>query len=227
MKFRDSTQSKYRDAIEEAIQTVLDKGNPGHVETAKCIRDSDVHIDFVPLKEIGCSGVTGCVSPRSTNRRIKNETISLMDALGEVYIKFSDWTFDVAGQRGCTGTIVHEGLHACDFARVISSFSNAEEEPLEIYDPSLYELERRAAIASGEYLVLIGAPDYIDDGLKLSLVALDPDGKPYVDMNGIEQRMIDGYSVSPENPGIVMSKMLGLKQRGEPSRLARFFGFAS
>ena len=227
MIFEASVQPKYRDAIEEAVQTVLDKGNPGHVETAKCIRESNVRIDFVPLDKIGCSGVTGCIDPRRANRRIKNEALDIMAALGEIYIKFADWTFDVAGQRGCQGTIVHEGLHACDFARVISTFSNVELDPLDVYDPSLYELEHRAAVASGEYLVLIGAPDFIDDGLKLGLVALDADGKPFVDMNGINQRMQDGYGVTEENPGIVMSKMLGLKQKNEPSRLAKFFGFAS
>jgi hypothetical protein len=227
MIFEDSVKTKYRDAIEEAVQTILDSGNPGHVQTATCIHDSDVRIGFVPLKQIGCSGVTGCSSPRKTNRRIKQEPIDLMDALGEIYIKFADWTFDVAGQRGCQGTIVHEGLHACDFARVISTFSNAEIDPLEIYDPTLYELERRAAVASAEYLVLIGAPDFIDDGLKLGLVALDPDGKPFVDINGIEQRMQDGYGVTPEAPGITMSRMLGLRQKGEPSRFAKFFGFGS
>jgi hypothetical protein len=227
MIFEESVQPKYRDAINEAIETIIVRGNPGHIETATCIRDSKVRIDFVPLKQIGCSGVTGCSSPRNTNRRIRQEPIDLTDALGEIYIKFADWTFDVAGQRGCQGTIVHEGLHACDFARVISSFSNAEIEPLEVYDPTLYELERRAAIASAEYLVLIGTPDFIDDGLKLGLVALEPDGRPFVDIEGIEQRMGDGYGVTAEAPGITMGKMLGLRQKGEPSRLAKFFGFSS
>lgn len=227
MKFADSIQPRYREAIEEAIQTVIEKGNTGHVETAKCIYDSNVTIDFVPLKQIGCSGVTGCMAPKNTNRRIKNENIDPIDALGEIYIKFADWTFDVAGQRGCQGTIVHEGLHACDFARVISSFSNFDVDPLAVYDPSLYELEHRAAVASAEYLVLIGAPDYIDDGLKLGLVAMDAEGKPHVDMNGIDQRMKDGYGVTEENPGILMSNMLGLRAKNEPSRLARFFGFGS
>jgi hypothetical protein len=225
MIFENTVQPKYRQAIEEAVQTVLEKGNPGHVETARCILESNVRIDFVPLKQIGCSGVTGVVKARSTNRKIKYEDLSLMDALGEIYVKFADWTFDVAGQRGCQGTIVHEGLHACDFARVVSSFSNAEVDPLAVYDPTLYELEHRAAVASAEYLVLIGQPDFIDDGLKLGLVSLAADGKPFVDMNGINQRMQDGYGVSESNPGIVMSKMLGLRQKDEPSGPARLFGF--
>ena len=224
MRFDSHVKSKYRDAIEEAISVVIEKGNPGHVETAECIRDSKVKIEFVPLKKINCSGVTGIINAGDTNKRIRDETIGLIDALGEVYIKFADWTFDVAGQRGCQGTIVHEGLHACDFARMISSLSNIDVDPIGIFDPTLYELEHRAAVASAEYLELIGAPDFIDDGLKLGLLALDADGKPFVDMNGIDTRMRDGYGVTHDDQGITMTEMLGIRSKTEPSKIAQFFG---
>lgn len=224
MRFDSHTKHVHRDAIEEAISVVIEKGNPGHVETAKCIRDSKVKIQFVPLKKIQCSGITGIIDAGKTNARIKNENLNLIEALGEVYIKFADWTFDVAGQRGCQGTIVHEGLHACDFARLVSTLSNTDTEPLGVVDPTLYDLEHRAAIASAEYLQLIGAPDYIDDGLKLGLLKLDGDGKPLIDMDGIDQRMKDGYGVTADVPGVLMTDMLGLKPKDEPSRLARLFG---
>ncbi len=226
MIFNENVQHKYRDAIEEALQTILERGNSGHVETARNILESDVRINFVPLAKIGCSGVTGVTSFLRTNRRISSETLDPKEALGEIYITFADWTFDVAGQRGCQGTLVHEGLHACDFARIISTFSRAEEDPLELYDLSLYELERRAAIASAEYLVLIGKEDYIDDGLKLSLVCLAEDGKPCVDMNGIETRMQSGYGLDQNDQGVMISKMLRLKPRGSFSWL-KFLGFTA
>ncbi len=224
MRFDSHIKPKYRDAIEEAISVVIEKGNPGHVETAMCIRDSKVKIQFVPLKKIQCSGVTGIIDAGKTNDRIKNENIGLIDALGEVYIKFADWTFDVAGQRGCQGTIVHEGLHACDFAKLVATLSNIDTEPLGVVDPSLYDLEYRAAVASAEYLQIIGAPDFVDDGLKLGLLKLDTDGKPLVDLEGIDQRMKDGYGVTADAPGVLMTDMLGLKPKDEPSRLARLFG---
>lgn len=211
--------------MNEAVYTILEKGNKQHQHTARCVIESDLNIRFVPLDKIGCSGVTGVVSSRKTNRRINNEEIDLETALGEIYITFADWTFDVAGQRGCQGTLVHEGLHAVDFAHIISSFSKAESEP-DVFDLSLYELERRAAITSAEYLVRIGLPDFIDDGLKLSLVSLDGNGTPFVDMNGIETRMQNGYGLNAENQGTMMSKMLGLKKRGDGFSFARFLGFA-
>jgi len=213
MKFDSKVETKYRDAIEEAVETILERGNKQQKNVAKLAKESDLLIRFVPLDEIGCSGVTGVIDNNRTNSRIKNETLDIKEALGEVYIAFSDWCWDVAGQRGCQGTMVHEGLHAYDFAKIISTFSKAEEEPENIYDLTLYELEHRAAVTSGDYLVRIGKPDFIDDGLKLNLVSLDKDGKPFVDMEGIKIRMQDGYGLNESEQGVIISKMLGLKRR--------------
>jgi hypothetical protein len=225
MIFDEDVEPKYRDAIEEAAFTILESGNEQHKETARNAIESDLLIRFVPLDKIGCSGVTGIISSRRTNRRIAGEEIDLQTALGEIYITFADWTFDVAGQRGCQGTLVHEGLHALDFARIISSFSKAAAEPDNVYDLSLYELERRAAITSAEYLVRIGLPDYIDDGLKLNLVKLDENGTPLIDMDGIESRMQNGYGLNANVQGSMMSKSLGLRKNGSGSGLARLLGF--
>lgn len=227
MKFDSKVEIKYRDAIEEAVETILERGNKQQKNVAKMAKESDLLIRFVPLAEINCSGVTGVIDNNRTNSRIKNETLDIEEALGEVYIAFSDWCWDVAGQRGCQGTFVHEGLHAYDFARIISTFSKAENEPEKIYDLTLYELERRAAVTSGEYLVRIGKPDYIDDGLQLNLVALDENGKPFVDMDGIETRMQNGYGLNVGDQGAVISQMLGLKPRRKSFSFRRLFGFGN
>lgn len=227
MKFHRNVQPKYRDAIEEALDVILARGNAGHVETAREIAASDVEIRFVPLKKIGCSGVAGLKNALKTNARIDDEELSFREALGEAYICFADWTFDVAGQRGCQGTLVHEGLHACDFARIISSFSNSQIDPLGITDLSLYELERRAAIASAEYLVLVGEPDYINEGQQLCLVNMDDGGKPCVDMPGIEQRMQNGYGLNADNQGTMISSMLGIRPKGEGSMFSRLISMVT
>jgi len=224
MIFGKGVTPTYRDAIEEAIETILEKGNEGHKESTRALRDSDVNIDFVPLKEINCSGVAGLVSPRRTNKRIDREELSHHDALGEVYIKLADWTFDVAGQRGCQGTLVHEGLHAFDFARIISSFANVDIDPLGMIDLSLYELEHRAAIASGEYLVIIGEPDFINEGQQLNLVNLDANGKPFVDIEGIKIRMQNGYGLNENEQGVMISNMLGIRPKGEGFSITKMLG---
>lgn len=225
MIFDAKVEPKYRHAIEEAAHTILEKGSKQHRNTAKHVIESDLLIRFVPLDKIGCSGVTGLIDSRRTNRRIAAEELSVMEAMGEVYITFADWTFDVAGQRGCQGTLVHEGLHAYDFAKIISSFSKADTELENLYDLTLYELEHRAAVTSAEYLVRIGEPDYIDDGLKLNLVSLDADGKPFADMAGIDLRMQNGYGLNGNNQGMLMSRMLRLRRKGEGFSLGKWLGF--
>lgn len=227
MKFGKGVTSKYRSAMEEAVETILKRGNDGHRESTQALVDSDVTIDFVPLAEINCSGVTGLISPRSTNKRIDRDELTHHEALGEVYIKLADWTFDVAGQRGCQGTLVHEGLHAFDFARIISSFANANVDPLGMVDLSLYELEHRAAIASAEYLVLIGEPEFINEGQQLGLVAVGADGEPFVDEDGILARMQNGYGVNEGQPGVLISSMLGIRPKGDGFSLSKLLGFAS
>jgi hypothetical protein len=223
MKFADNVQTKYRDAIEEAVETILECGNKQQRNVARTAKETDLLIRFVPLAEINCSGVTGVIDNRKTNRRIRRETIEVEEAMGEVHITFSDWCWDVAGQRGCQGTLVHEGLHAFDFARMISEFSKIEPEEENIYDLTLYQLERRAAQISADYLVRIGKPDFIDDGLKLNLVCLDDEGKPCVDREGIELRMQNGYGLDESNQGAKISDILGIKPRSGFS-IRRFLG---
>lgn len=223
MKFDSKVGTIYRDAIEEAVETILERGSKQQKNVARLTKESDLLIRFVPLAEINCSGVTGLIDSNHTNERIQNETLDIREALGEVYITFSDWCWDVAGQRGCQGTFVHEGLHAYDFAKIISTFSKAEEEPENIYDLTLYELEHRAAVTSADYLVRIGKPDFIDDGLQLSLVSLDENGKPFVDMDGIESRMQNGYGLNQSEQGVIISQMFGLKAR-KRGFIKRLFG---
>lgn len=223
MIFADNVETKYRDAMEEAVETILEKGNKQQKNVARTAKETDLLIRFVPLAEIGCSGVTGLIDNNKTNRRIDREPIEVEEAMGEIYIAFSDWCWDVAGQRGCQGTMVHEGLHAFDFARMISEFSKLENGARNIYDLTLYELEKRGAQISADYLVRIGKPDFIDDGLQLNLVCLDAEGKPCVDKAGIELRMQTGYGLSESNQGAKISDILGVKPR-DNFNIRRFLG---
>ena len=215
MKFDKGIAKKYRRAIEEAVKIVIEKGNKQQRFVAKLIAKTNVTIRVVPLSEINVSGVCGVINNSKTNKRITKGVLEIEDAMGEIYITFSDWCWDVAGMRGCTGTLVHEGLHAYDFARIISSFSKADTEPDNVIDLTLYELERRAAVTSGEYLSIIAEPDYIDDGLQLSLISLDKNGKPAVDYKAIEGRMQNGYGLNANEQGVRMSDMLGLKPKSK------------
>lgn len=223
MIFADDVKTEYRDALEEAVETILEKGNKQQKNVARTAKETDLLIRFVPLAEIGCSGVTGLIDNNKTQKKINREPIEVEEAMGEVYIAFSDWCWDVAGQRGCQGTMVHEGLHAFDFARMISQFSKNEEGKENNYDLTLYQLEKRAAQISADYLVRIGKPDFIDDGLKLNLVCMDAEGKPCVDNAGIEFRMQNGYGLDESKQGAKISDILGVGPRSGFS-IRRFLG---
>lgn len=227
MIFADDVKPKYREAIETAAAAVLEKGNKQQRNVARKALQTDLLIRFVPLEQIKVSGITGIIDNRRTNRRIRRETLSVEEAMGEVHITFSDWCVDVAGQRACQGTLVHEGLHAFDFARMISAYSKTEDDdPTENpYDLTLYELEHRAALISGNYLARVGLPEFIDDGLKLGLVRLDEAGRPLIDREGILNRMKKAYGLDRDNQGARISKILGIQPAETGFSLSRILGF--
>lgn len=215
MKFKEGIAKKYRQSIEDAFQTILDKGNEKHRRTARLILESEMVIDVHPAKAVGgASGVTGVVSPSRLNERIADERLNLTDAFGELFITIAEETIDTGGKRGCEGTFAHENQHALDFAQTIESFSNADVNPLSIYNPSLYEMEWEAHLRAGEYMLQIGREEYLDEGLTLMILGRDSDGKCFVDRDGIRRRLKESYGIEQGgNVGGLASEMLGLRQR--------------
>ena len=151
MKFERGIDERYRKSVDDAFATIMDKGTEMQKEIAGLILDSNMLIRVRPVSEINASGSTGLIDHGSTNDRIEEEHMRLREALGEIYIAIAEETIDTGGQRGCEGTFVHEGRHAYDFARTVESFSNADVNPLSIFDPTLYELELEAHKIAGDY----------------------------------------------------------------------------
>lgn len=212
MRFDKGIDARYRQSVEEAFATIVEKGTPMQQRIAKEILRSDMLVQVKPVSEVNASGVTGLIDPSVTNERIEEEHLSLRESLGEVYIAIAEETIDTGGQRGCEGTFVHEGRHAYDFARTIESFSNADVNPLGIFDPTLYELELEAHKISGDYMLCIDKPDYIDEGLGLMILGRDEEAGPcYVSDAGIHQRLNNSYGLSLNgNQGPRASELLGL-----------------
>ncbi|MGD9562239.1 MAG: hypothetical protein AB7F88_08455 [Pyrinomonadaceae bacterium] len=213
MKFDRGTARNYRKSVEDAFDAILDRGTDLQKEIAEDIVESKMLIRVAPVSEVNASGVTGVIDPERTNERIANEHLSLREALGEIYIAIAEETIDTGGQRGCEGTFVHEGRHAYDFARTIESFSNVDVNPLSLFDPTLYELELEAHKISGDYMLCVNKPEYIDEGLGLMILGRDDDISPcYVSDDGIHRRLNDSYGLSPNgNQGPRASELLGLK----------------
>ncbi len=214
MKFDKGIDKKYRRSVEDAFDAIVEHGNEMHRMIAKHILKSDMLVRVQPVSEINASGITGLIDPQATNEKIAEERLGLREALGEVYIAIAEETIDTGGQRGCEGTFVHEGRHAYDFARMIESYSDADVNPLSIFDPTLYELELEAHKISGDYMLCIDRPEYIDEGLGLMILGRKTEIEPcYVDDNGIHKRLCDSYGLTPDgNQGPLASDLLGLRQ---------------
>ncbi len=211
MKFEGGTRKKYRDSIESAFTTIFEKGNDAHRLVMSEIAESDLLIRVNPVKQINASGITGLINPLMTNYRLATGRLSLREALGEIYIAIAEETIDTGGQRGCEGTFVHEGRHAYDFAQTIESLSNADINPLGIYNPTLYELEWEAHKTAGDYMMCIGQPEYLDEGLQLMILGQVQDGGCFVNDDGIRERLKQSYGLDLKgNPGSMASEMMGL-----------------
>ncbi len=211
MKFDQGIDKKYRQSVEDALAAIIEKGNDFHRRMMNEIIGSEMLIRVRPVSELNASGVTGLINSVLTNVRMMQERINLSDALGEIYIAIAEETIDTGGQRGCEGTFVHEGRHAYDFARTLESLSNSDVNPLSVFDPTLYELELEAHKTAGEYMLGIGLPEYVDEGLQLMILESASDGSCFVSDEGIHRRLSESYGLSPTGiQGSPASKMLGL-----------------
>ncbi|MDQ3219369.1 MAG: hypothetical protein M3Q26_01285 [Acidobacteriota bacterium] len=214
MIFETGIETNYRRSIEDAFETILKKGNDFHLFLAEQILGSEMLVRVQSISKINASGVTGLINAGDTNYKIATERLSLREAFDEVYIAIARETIDTGGQRGCEGTFIHEGRHAYDFAQTIESFSNADVNPLSIFDPTLYELELEAHKTAGDYMLQVAMEEYLDEGLQLMILGRGEDGACFVDDEGIHCRLRDNYGLTLDgNQGKFASKLLGLEQR--------------
>jgi len=214
MKFDKGIDKKYRRSIEDAFETIMEKGNQRHRRTMKLILDSEMMVCVHPVSKVNASGITGVINPSRLNERIADERMGLQDAFDELFITIAEETIDTGFQRGCEGTFAHENQHAFDFAQTIESFSNADINPLSIFNPTLYEMEWEAHLAAGEYMLQISKGDYLDEGLALMILGRGDEGNCFVDHDGIKRRLKESYGLELDGTlGSFASQMLGLKER--------------
>ncbi len=212
MKFDKGINKKYRQSVEDAFAAIVEHGNDLHREMVDEIDKSKMLVRVRPVSEINASGNTGLISSIKTNLRLASERLNLREALGEIVISIAKETIDTGGQRGCEGTFVHEGQHALDFARTIESLSNADVNPMSVFNPTLYELEWEAHKTAGDYLISINRQEYTDEGLQLMILALGENGSCFVSDDGIKRRLNESYGLAIDgNQGALASEMMGLR----------------
>jgi hypothetical protein len=211
MRFDQGIDPKYKQSVADAFATIMAKGNDHHRHVMNEIEESDLLIRVQPVSEINASGITGVINSIRTNYKLATERLSLRESLGEIYIAIAEETIDTGGQRGCEGTLVHEGRHAYDFARTLESLSNADRRPLSVVDPSLFELEYEAHRTSAEWMLAIGTSEYTDEGIGLMILCNNETGGCEVTDEGIRRRLSESYGlVEGGNVGPTASRMMGI-----------------
>lgn len=211
MKFDKGIKTKYRKSVEDAFDTITKIGNEEHRMVLGEILKSNMLVSVKPVSEVKASGITGLINMVKTNYRLATERLSLRDALDEIQITIAEETIDTGGQRGCEGTFVHEGRHAYDFAATLSSMSNADMNPLEVFNPTLYELEWNAHKTAGDYMLCMNKQEYLDEGLQLMILGLGVSGTCFVNDDGIRQRLNDSYGLQETgNQGKTATEMMGI-----------------
>lgn len=214
MQFDRDITNKYRSSIERAFDAILAKGSEEHRTVAEHILASKMLIRVKPVSKLHASGQTGLIDSGDTNDRIDDERLSVAEAFDEIYIAIAEETIDTGGQRGCEGTLVHEGRHAYDFARTIESFSESDMNPLSIFDPTLYELEWEAHRTSGEWMLRVALDEYIEEGVELMILGRDVERRCFLNEIGIAARLRDNYGLTSDvNPGPRASELLGLNPK--------------
>lgn len=212
MKFERGIEKKHRKSIDLACETIVEKGDEFHRHMMNEFFESKMLIKVEPVKKINASGVTSVINSIKINIRMARERLSLRDALSEVYICIAAETIGDGFQRGVEGTFVHEGRHAYDFAQTLESLSNADINPIGVFNPSLYEMEWEAHLNAGRYMLCINKPDYVDEGISLMILGKAPDGTHFVSEDGIKQRLCDSYGLAADgNVGSLASEMMGLR----------------
>lgn len=213
MKFDQGIAKKYRQSVIDAIRAIIRFGNDEHRRVINAIDDSDMIFCVHPVSKVNASGITGIVDLDRVNSRISDERMSVRDALSEVFITIAEETIDTGGRRGCEGTLVHEGRHAFDYAKTISSYSNGDVNPLSQFDPNGFELEWKGHRAAAEYMLQIGKDDYIGEGLEL-MILKQVDGNYVVNEDGIRRRLKESYGLDElENPGKTVGENWGFVRK--------------
>lgn len=213
MKFDKGIAKKHRKSIDLACETIVEKGDDFHRHMMNEFFASKMLIKVEPVSKInGASGVTSVSNVLTTNLRMARERMSLRDALDEIYICIAAETIGDGFQRGVEGTFVHEGRHAYDFALTLESISNADVNPLAVFNPNLYEMEWEAHLNAGRWMLCVNKPDYLEEGVGLLILGKNPDGAYFLNEDGIKQRLRDSYGLAADgNVGSLASEMMGLR----------------
>jgi hypothetical protein len=142
-----------------------------------------------------------------------NET----QALDHVVITVARETV-AAGQRGITGTFVHEGRHAWHDAMAISSFSYADIRP-NVFNPTYFQTEYGARETYATWAINSGKSDYVAEAVNMGVAVPRKGGGYAVSDQGIRKILASSaYGLTEKTHGGTFSYRTGVGMRPTPKK---------
>ena len=154
MNFDTSVANDDRRKIIKALQDIKLHGTALQNTTARFIEDSPITIKIGKTEIVRGSGSVLIDKILGANWAIMRGELSIKDSAKFVRLNIARETIDDGGQRGIEGTLVHEGKHALDFARMISTFSSGDKR--RFFNPTIFQTEYSAHLTSAFYLMRRG-----------------------------------------------------------------------
>ncbi len=200
MIFHDDVQNDDRRRIELAVNDIESHGDSLHRRIARFLAQTDLIIFVGPVSIVRGSGSVQLNDQKAARTAVLKGNLELAEAAAFVRLNIARETIDTGGQRGIEGTLVHEGKHALDFAKMLSTFSMGDETPN--FNPTAFQKEYSAHLTSAFYLMRRGA-EFIKEGLSLGLLR-EKKGKITVSREGIRSRLENSYRLTPKSPGATL-----------------------
>lgn len=194
--FSDVSEEDQR-KIGQAIEDIVRFGDRFQADIARFIKNTELKLFVGPVSVVRGSGSVQLEDHKRARRRVGKGVLGLREAARHVRLNIARETIDTGGQRGIEGTLVHEGKHALDFAKMLATASLGIEEGF--FNPTAFQKEYSAHLTAAFYLRRRGG-EYTEEGLRLGL--LKQSGSAIsVDPEGIRNRLKRNYGLSPEHPG--------------------------
>ncbi|CAN5214664.1 hypothetical protein BH10ACI1_BH10ACI1_11000 [soil metagenome] len=204
MKFDAGVSTADRRKIIEALQDIKHYGTNRQGATARFIEESLITIYVGLAKNVRGSGSVGFTNLWRAQWAILRGEFSPVEAAKFVRLSIARETIDTGKQRGIEGTLVHEGKHALDFARMLASFSGNGDNS-RVFNPTLFQVEYSAHLTAAFYLKRRGG-EFAREGVELGILSEDI-GKFCVSRDGIRERLRNNYGLTPKIPGRHLNMM--------------------
>lgn len=203
MRFDASVPEIDRQRILRALGDIKKYGDSLQRKTAEFIEQSTISVYIGAAEKVGGSGSVYIDKVIPAQWAIYRGAISVLDAARFIRLNVARETIDTGGQRGIEGTLVHEGKHAQDFARMIAGFSAGKEN--KYFDPTAFQREYSAHLTAAFYLMRRGG-EYAQEGIGLGIL-YQSGGKISVNRKGIRARLKNNYGLTLEKAGKRLSNL--------------------